>query len=173
MNRRFFLLAPVVLIAGTSCGYRVGGKADLIPKSIQTIAIPAFSSPSTRYQLSDLLTSQIGREFRTRTRFTIVDNPAEADAVLNGSVTSVVAYPAVSDPTSGKSTTVGVATTLNLRLVERATGRVLYSNPAFSARSYYTIATDPHQVFNESGPAFRRLSEQAARDIVSAVVENF
>jgi lipopolysaccharide assembly LptE-like protein len=173
MNRRFLSVLPFMALALTSCGYHVGGKADLVPKSIQTIAIPAFSSPSTRYQLSDLLTNEIGREFRARTRFRIVSNPAQADAVLNGIVTAVYTYPAVSDPTSGKSTSVGVTTTLNLRLVERATGRVLYSNPAFNVKSYYAIATDPHQVFNESGPAFRRLSEEAARDIVSAVVENF
>ena len=173
MNRRFLLLVCIAVLAATSCGYHVGGKADLVPKSIQTIAIPAFSSASTRYQLSDLLTNRISQEFRARTRFAIVDSPAEADAVLNGVITSVVAYPSVADPTSGKSTSVLVGTTLNLRLVERATGRVLYSNPALSVKSYYAIATDPHQVINETGPAFARLSDQAARDIVSAVIENF
>ena len=173
MKRRFFPALAIGTLAMASCGYHVGGKADLVPKSIQTIAIPAFSSESTRYQLADLLPNQIGREFRSRTRFRVAPNPAEADAVLNGIITSVYSYPAVSDPTSGKATSVLVAATLNIRLVERTTGRVLYSNPNFAVKSYYAIATDPHQTFNESGPAFARLSEQVAHDLVSAVVENF
>ncbi len=37
-------------VVTSSCGYHVGGKADLMPKSIQTIAIPAFTTFTTRYQ---------------------------------------------------------------------------------------------------------------------------
>jgi len=167
-------LTTVVLAATTlSCGYRVGGKSDLIPKSIQTISIPAFSSVSTRYQLADLLPNQIAREFIARTRFRVVKNASEADAVLNGNITSVQAYPVVSDPTSGKATTVQIIVTMNIKLLERTTGRVLYSRPSFIVKGQYEIAVDPHQTFDESGPAFTRVSQDAARDIVSGVVENF
>jgi hypothetical protein len=171
------ILAPISLaLAGltvTSCGYRVGGKADLVPKSIQTIAIPAFNSQSNRYPLADQLANQIGREFLARTRFTVSSDPATADAVLNGTVSNIFAYSAVADPTSGKSTSILIQATLNIRLVERATGRVLYTNPGMSVKTYYAIATDPHQTFDETGPAYQRLAEQVARDVVSAVVESF
>ena len=49
-------------VAAVSCGYHVGGKADLVPKSIQTIAIPAFAgSSAARYKLMDALPKQMGR----------------------------------------------------------------------------------------------------------------
>ncbi|HEY1214492.1 MAG TPA: LPS assembly lipoprotein LptE, partial [Bryobacteraceae bacterium] len=106
MNRRRFFLFSGLGAAGllSSCGYHVGGRADLVPKSIQTIAIPAFQNSSVRYKLTDQLPRYIAREFITRTRFKIEDDPSVADAVLNGTVNAAVIYPTVYDPLSGKAT---------------------------------------------------------------------
>lgn len=144
-----------------------------MPKGIQTIAIPAFSTFTTRYKLVDMLPQQIGREFLARTRFRVVKNPDEADAVLNGSINAVTAYPTVFDPSSGKATSIQISVTLTIHLVERATGRVLYSRANFAFRQNYEVASDPHQYFDESGPALDRLSRDVAHDVVSAIVENF
>lgn len=170
--------ACIILGAGAvtsaSCGYHVSGKADLVPKSIQTIAIPAFSgSPAARYRLVDALPQQIGREFMARTRFRVVDNPSEADAVLNGRITSAGVSPTIFDPTSGRATSVQATVVVSINLLERTTGKVLYSQPSLAFRQNYSIAVDPHQFFDESGPAFDRVSRDLARDIVSAVVEGF
>ncbi len=170
MTRVFFLASTLFLSA---CGYHTGAHADLIPKGIQTIAIPAFAAFSTHYRLADVLPNEIGREFNQRTRFHIVDDPSQADAVLNGSITAATAFPNVVDPTSGKATSVQVNVALNINLLERATGRVLYSRVGYNFRQNYEIAVDPHQFFDESGPAFTRLSRDMAHDIVSSVVENF
>ena len=165
------LLAGVLTL--TSCGYRVGGKADMVPKGVETIAIPAFSTPTTRYRFIDMLPEQIGREFAARTRFRIVNNPADADAVLTGRINAVQISPAVSDPTSGKATTINLFVNIAINLVERSTGRVLFTRSAMGFRQSYEVALDPHQVFDESGPALDRASRDAAHDVVSAIVENF
>jgi hypothetical protein len=166
--------AAASLVASlVSCGYHVGGKADLMPKSIQTIAIPAFSSLSMRYKLVDVLPQQIGREFTERTRFRIVADPSMADAVLNGTINSVQVGPSIYDPTSGKASVIQATVVLTVNLVERSTGRVLYSRPSFVVRESYQVAIDPHQFFDESDPAFDRISRDVARDVVSAIVENF
>jgi hypothetical protein len=174
VTRRNFALATATgLGAFLSCGYHTGGKADLVPKSVQTISIPAFATLTMRYKLVDALPEQIGREFMARTRFRIVNNPAEADAVLNGNINNASVYPLIFDPTSGKATTVQAVVVVSITLTERATGRVLFSRPNLGYRQNYDIAVDPHQFFDESGPAFDRLSRDLARDIVSSVVENF
>lgn len=172
MNKRLLVVLtfPLWLV---SCGYHVGGKADLVPKGVQTIAIPAFQTPSTRYRLVDVLPQQIGREFAARTRFRIVNDPGEADAVLNGRINTVQISPAVSDPTSGKATSININVVIALDLVERSTGRVVYSRPTFGFHQTYEVALDPHQVFDESGPALDRLSRDLAHDVVSSIVENF
>ncbi len=175
MTRRTLNLAistaGVLLLA--SCGYHVGGKADLVPKGIQTIAIPPFANATTHYKLVDMLPQQIGREFIARTRFRIVNNPNEADAVLNGTINSVSAGPSVFDPKSGKATTIAVGVGLTLSLVERSTGRVLYTRTNAGFREDYEVSVYPHQYFDESGPALDRLSRDVARDVVSSIVENF
>jgi hypothetical protein len=145
----------------------------MVPKGIQTIAIPAFFTATTRYRLVDSLPEQIGREFRARTRFRIVNDPSEADAVLNGRINLVQISPAVSDPTSGKATSINISANIAVQLIERATGRVIYDRPSFGFRETYQVALDPHQVFDESGPALDRMSRDIAHDVVSAIVENF
>lgn len=174
MKRNSGAMALVTAAAGLlSCGYHVGGKADLVPKGIQTIAIPSFRTLTTRYKLVDMLPQQIGREFIASTRFRVVNNPDEADAVLNGNIIATTAYPSVFDPTSGKATSLQIVVTLTISLVERSTGRVIYSRPNLVFRQNYEAAVDPHQYFDESGPALDRLSRELARDVVSSIVESF
>ena len=156
-----------------SCGYHVGEKADLMPKNIRTISIPAFSTLTTRYRLIDILPREIGREFNERTRFRIVNNPAEADAVLSGSINAVSAFPTIFDPASGKASVVQLGVVMTVTLHERSTGRVLYSRANWSIRESYQVAINPDQLFDESDPAIDRFSRDAARDIVASIVENF
>ena len=75
---------------------------------------------------------------------------------MNGTIGSVAAVPAVFDPTTGKATSVRVIVALTITLLERKTGRVLYSQPALSFAQNYDIAVDPHQFFDESDTAFDR-----------------
>ena len=152
--------AAFIAISMGSCGYHTGGRADLVPKTVQTIAIPAFTSLSTRYMLTDILPREIGREFTARTRFRIVYDPKVADAT-------------VVDPATNKSTSVRISVSMAATLFERTTGRVLYSRANWSIHEDYAAPIDPHQFFDESGPALDRLAHDVARDVVSAVVENF
>jgi len=194
VNRRRFFIAFSVGAAAllSSCGYHVGGKADLVPKSIQTIAVPAFANSSIHYKLTDDLPRAISREFIARTRFKIEQNPDAADAILHGTVNAVTTFPTIYDPVSGKATSVQVLISMSLSLVERSTGKVLYSNPSYAAKESFDIAASTivgpgqtsggttvnnqisaHQFFDESGPAYDRLEQEIARQVVSSVVENF
>ena len=163
----------VAALSLSSCGYHFGGKADLMPKGVHTIAIPQFSTLSMHYKLADLLPQQIGREFNARTRFRIVDDPNVADAVLNGTLNSVSVGPVVFDPTTSRASAVSITVVLTINLRERATGRLLYSRAGWFMRERYQIASDPHQFIDESGPAVDRLGRDLASVIVSSVVENF
>lgn len=144
-----------------------------MPKSIRTIAIPAFNAFTARYTLVDKLPQEIGREFSSRTRFLVVTDPAQADAVLTGTVNSATATPTIFDPGSGKATSVQLLVSVSVKLVEQRSGKVLYQRANWGIREDYQLAVDPHQFFNESGPAQDRLCRDVARDLVSAVVEDF
>jgi outer membrane lipopolysaccharide assembly protein LptE/RlpB len=164
-------LAIAALTAG--CGYHVAGRADLLPKNIKTIAIPAFTNTTTRYRLAERLPAALTREFITRTRYNIVADPNAADAVLSGVVIQYGGNPVVYDQTTGRATTVQVYVRLDITLRDRATGAVLYSRIGMEIRERYEISVDPAAYFEESDMAIERVSRDAARTVVSAILEKF
>jgi outer membrane lipopolysaccharide assembly protein LptE/RlpB len=162
-----------VMTLCNGCGYHLAGKADLLPRNIHTIAIPAFSNVTVRYKLSDRLATAITREFLSRTRYQVINDPATADAVLEGAVVNYATYPTIFDPSTGRASTVQMSVVLSITLRDRATGTVLFSRPRMDVRENYEISADPAAYFEESDPALNRLSRDVARDVVSAILEKF
>lgn len=165
--------AAVLLCLTSACGYHVAGKADLMPKTIKTIAIPALGNGTTFQKLPVLLTADITHEFISRTRYAIVADPDRADAVLTGALVNLTNYPIVFDPVSGRATGVQVVATLQLTLTDRSTGKAVFSRSGLEFRERYEISTNPQAYFDESGTAIRRVSSDIARSVVSAILENF
>ncbi len=145
----------------------------MLPKNIQTIAIPAFANVTTRYKLTERLPAALTREFIARTRYRIVADPNPADAILRGVVVNYVSYPTIFDPATGRATGVQMNVTLEITLTERASGQVLFSRPSFDVRERYEISVDQRAYFEESDAALERLSRDVARTVVSAILEGF
>jgi len=169
--RRALLAALCVVTA--SCGYHVSGRGDLMPKNVKIIAVPAFANVTTRYQLARLLPEDISRELIARTHYAVVSDPAKADAVLNGGVSSFLFFPITSDVATSRATSVEVVVLLQISLTDRTTNAVLYSRPGFEFRERYQISENPQQYFDESGPAMIRLSRAVAQSVVTGILENF
>lgn len=155
------------------CGYHVGGKADLVPKSIDTIAVLPFTSGSNRYKLSDKVQQAISRELVSRTRFHVVRDPALADAVLEGSLGNIVIFPVVFDPQTFKTTVVQISGSVQAKLTDRKTGKVIYNMPGLGVQNNYELSEYSNQYFDESGLALDRMSIDIARTLVSGMLENF
>jgi outer membrane lipopolysaccharide assembly protein LptE/RlpB len=166
------LLAAFALTLA-ACGYHTAGHADLIPKTIKTVCIPAFRNASSRYKLTDRLPEAISREFISRTRYSIVTNCDTADAVLRGSVLNYLANQTVVDPTTGRATAGDVHVILTVTFTERATGKQLYNNANFSVNERYQVSTDPIAYFEESDAGLNRVATQVSRQVVSAILNKF
>ena len=167
------IAAAVAAFALVGCGYHVAGRADLLPKNIRTIAVPAFQNVTIRYKLTDRLPAAIAREFISRTRYAIVSDPDEADAVLHGTVTNYNSYPTIFDHATGRASAVQLSVILTIVLRERAGGAVLYERQNMEFRERYEISADPRSYYDESDMALDRLSRDVARSVVSAVLEKF
>lgn len=165
--------ACLAALALSGCGYHVGGRADLLPSTLHTIAIPAFGNASPRYRLTSQLPAAITREFLTRTRYRVVADPNEADAVLYGTVRNYFSFPTLFDQRTGRASGVQVHVFLDVKLVERGTGKVLFERENYEFRGRYEIATDQAQYFDESATALERLSREVAQQVVSSVLEAF
>jgi hypothetical protein len=115
----------------------------------------------------------LAREFIARTRYQVIADENAADMVLTGAIANVMAYPTTYDPLTNRAASVQVQVVMQVTLRERATGKVLYSQPALDYRERYEISTDPAAYFDESAPAFERMSRGVARNVVSAILEMF
>ena len=166
-------LLALMLAFSVGCGYHTAGHAAQLPPGITTIAVPSFKNETLTYRIEQMLTSSVVREFTTRTRYHIISDPGDdADATLRGTVLSTTASPLTYDTASGRAASVLVVVSMRVVMTDRH-GKVLYENPAYLFREQYEVSQDLTTFFEEDSPAFRRLSQDFARTLVSNVLEGF
>jgi len=165
--------AYVLLLLCAGCGYHTAGHAVALPEDVRTIAVPAFVNESNTYKIEQTLTGAVVREFTTRTHYNILHDPSDAaDATLRGTVLSTSASPLTYNSSTGRAASVLVVVSMKVVLADRQ-GKVLYQNPAYLFREQYEVSQDVSSFFEEDSPAFRRLSQDFARTLVSNVLEAF
>jgi hypothetical protein len=174
MKSKIFRIAAVVAASGISgsCGYHVAGKTNLLPKTVQTIAIPAFTNVTTNYKITDLLSEAVTREFISRTKYHITADPTKADATLQGVVTQISTFPTVYDPVTFRAANVEIHVNVRVKLIDKS-GKTLFERSGMDVRERYEVSVDPKVYFDESEVALRRMSGDVAKTIVSAILENF
>ena len=163
----------LLLFSAAACGYHTAGHSVQLPENVKTIAIPAFKNETLTYRIEQMLTASVVREFTTRTHYRIVnDFSDDADATLRGTVLSTVASPLTYDTATGRAASVLVVVSMRVAVTDRS-GKVLYQNPAYLFREQYEVSQDLQSFFEEDSPAFRRLSQDFARTLVSNILEGF
>lgn len=162
----------LAIASSIACGYHTAGHNVALPQDVKTIAIPSFKNETLTYRIEQMLTASVVREFTTRTRYRIVNDPADADAVLHGTVVSTVETPLAYDTATGRAASVLIVVSMRVKLVDRH-GRVLYQDPSYVFREQYEVSQDLATFFEEDTPAFRRLSQDFARTLVSNILEGF
>lgn len=165
------IVMAALMLGAVGCGYQTGGKGETLPATLHTIAIPAFRNVTTKYKLTGMLPQDIGREFTARTRYRIVSDPKDADAVLEGSINRYYTAPTVYDPATSRSSGVQVMVWLTITLKERATGKELFKRVNFDVKERYEITGDQQTYLDESDAALGRLSRSVARQTVSSILE--
>ena len=164
------LLALACAFAG--CGYHTAGRANLLPSNLRVLAVPAFVNQTQTYKIEQMLTAAVIQEFATRTNYHVIADPHGADATLHGTVTAAASTPLTYDSTTGRASTILVIVSMSVVLTD-GKGRVLYQNPSYVFREQYQVSQELSTFFDEGSPAFRRLSSEFARTLVSNVLEAF
>ncbi|HVB32918.1 MAG TPA: LptE family protein [Patescibacteria group bacterium] len=167
------LPAVPLALALAGCGYHVAGRHTDLPKTWHTIAVPIFANHTLHYRIEQIFTQAVVRELEARTAYRIVPNPAQADAVLLGQVTSIHAVPVLFDAATGRATTMLVTVQAKVRLEDRASGKILYRNDKLVFRDEYELSTNPQSFFEEEDPALGRMARDFASRVVSDILEGF
>jgi hypothetical protein len=128
---------------------------------------------STTFRIEQQLTSAVTREFLERTRFRVLPNPADADAVLKGTVKDVRTRAVTFDTNTGRATSLQVTVTAAVELEDLHSHKVLFSNSNYVFREEYQVSESPSALFQEDKPALERLARDLARTLVTDIIENF
>ncbi len=170
------MIGALLLIASasiTGCGYHVAGRAGNLPAEWTTIAVPAFKNDTTRYRIEQRFTAAVIRQFVQRTKYRIVQDPANADAVLHGEVVSIETDPMLFNATTGQVTTMLVTVHTKVQLIGTKDEKPVYENNDMVYRDEYQISSDVQSFFEEQDPALERMSRDFAAQLVSNVLETF
>lgn len=170
------VIAALLLIASASiagCGYHVAGRAGNLPADWTTIAVPAFKNDTTRYRIEQRFTTAVVRQFVQRTKYRIVQDPANADAVLHGEVVSIETDPMLFNATTGQVTMMLVTVHTKVQLIGAKAEKPIYENNDMVFRDEYQISSDVQSFFEEQDPALERMSRDFAAQLVSNVLETF
>lgn len=154
------------------CGYHVAGKASRLPQNVHTLAVPTFQNRSQTYRIEAKLTAAVVRELNTRTQYRVVSDPADADAVMRGSVLGTEIAPLTYDSRTGRASAFVITIRMSVTLTAKD-GEVLFRNPNYLFRDEYQSSEQVSSFFEEQDPAFDRLSNDFARTLVSNVLEAF
>ena len=165
-------VALLAIVSLPGCGYHVAGKASRLPQNVHTLAVPVFENRSRSYRIEAKLTAAVVREFDARTQYRIISDPANADAIMRGSVLSTQIEPLTYDSRTGRASSGLITIRMSVTLTG-SNGEVFFRNPNYLFRDEYQASSQVSSFFEEQDPAFDRLCNDFARTLVSNVLEAF
>lgn len=169
MKKTVWLLLPLALLS-LHCGYRLSGRGNNLPPGARTIAIPAFKNQTSMPQAEQFVTFAVREEFIRRSRLLLVENQADADLVLEGTITAFKTTPiSYSDP--GAANQYEVRLTMDVRLIDMRSGEVFYQGSGVSFQETYE--TENADFFSQETGSLAEIGAKFAASIVSSILENF
>ena len=109
----------------------------------------------------------------SRTNFRVVtSNDGTADATLKGTVNYTSNMPLTYDSVTGRISSSVITVMMKVSLVSRS-GKTLWENPSYLYREQYQVSRDAASFFDESNPAFLRMSNEFAKSLVSNMLEAY
>ena len=135
------LSALGLLVAGTGCGYRLAGTSSVLPDHVKIIAVVSFTNNTDRPEIEQRVTEALARELSRRGSYDVVTDPAKADAVLEGTVTSYRTIP-VEFTTEGREARTEATLTIQATLRETASDEILWSQSGLIFKEQFDVTED-------------------------------
>ncbi|HVP78117.1 MAG TPA: LPS assembly lipoprotein LptE [Thermodesulfobacteriota bacterium] len=159
------ILPIICMVLITACGYQMAGKETHVPPGLSSVAIPTFKNGTLEPGIEIQFTQAFLREFILDRRVKVVDR-AQADSVLEGSITDFRLYPVAYDP-SGLALEYQTTVVLNVTLKHRD-GKVLWEQKDISETTWFR-ASSGSVLVNETN---KQAAIQAAGRLVAERLRN-
>ncbi|HQQ79048.1 MAG TPA: LptE family protein [Thermoanaerobaculia bacterium] len=168
-----FSLSLFLPVSLSGCGYAlVGTGASAIPATVKTVWVPTFINDTTVVAAEQKLTDAVLRELSARGRLKPVPDRAQADAELNGRLTSLSLTPVRFDD-AGLAVEYQLTITANLSLAEKSTEKILFKEPSFVFRQPYNVLGSSKSYYDREREAIEALARPFAQSLVTTILEGF
>jgi hypothetical protein len=168
----FFLLlaSPLsgALISG--CGYQFRASGEPLGIKLESLAIPMIQSSSSELEFEAIFTKVFRNTFISQTDVPLLPE-GKADAVLAGRIHEIreepVAFSQTQQVVGDQVTTYSVTSrrqiiiTMDAKFTIKATGKVLWHEPAMVERASYSVGADP---------LVNRFNEQQAYEAIARLM---
>jgi hypothetical protein len=173
MRNALLVASLACLFLFTGCGYHTAASAAHLPSTVHTLAIPVFQNVTQSYHTEVDFTQAVIREFSSRTSYKLIPgNDPDADATLQGTITSFTVIPLTYNPTTGQSSSFLITIKARIVLTDR-NHKILYQNGGYLFRQQYETTQDLASFIQEDHAAVLRLSRDFAQSVVSDILESF
>jgi hypothetical protein len=170
------VLASSVLASG--CGYALAGRGSYLPTDISSVGIPQLINRTTFFDVEQTLTEKVRQEFIGRGKYQVVPEAGGVDAVLTGEVIAISVQPIVFSADQFASRYL-FTLVMRVAFTDSRTAAVLWSNDALVFSQEYelnirsNVALEGTAFLDQERTAFDRIASDAARSVVTAILEAF
>ncbi len=170
MNKKLLLLPlALVLLALPGCaGYHLGGIKPARLASVERLAIPTFKNLTLEPRLGSLVTNAVIKQVQLNGGYKI-SNADQADATLNGTVTTVARSQFRSDPNNVLRTSQLAITLTVTYQIQDGSGVLLHQGQA-SANSYVILDTN---IQNSEAQALEDAAQRLAVTLASEITDGW
>jgi hypothetical protein len=176
MNRVYPLkfLALLLICVGVGCGYHVRADGEPVGITIPNLAIPLFTSTSSEMGFEAVFTRAIREEFISHTKVPLVPEE-KASMVLIGRIYDISTNPIGFDETTGftVTSTRRITVTLDVQLVDKTTGKIIWHDKSMQEMTSYPLGTDPIAAQFAQQEALETLARRVAKKIYQRTVDRF
>jgi outer membrane lipopolysaccharide assembly protein LptE/RlpB len=162
-----FLL--IVLVGLCSCGYQFAGSGSL-PQGVEKIFITVLENKTTEAGIENQVTNALVYEF-TRNQQDLASEANEADAILKGSVTSLVTT-TISRQGERTSKERRIILTVDLALV-KPDDKAIWNAKGIQADKTYLSGDDEAVSGNNRREALTLAAQRLAEDVYNRMTDDF
>jgi len=167
-----------LVFASSGCGYALAGRGSFLPTDIRIVGIPPLVNRTTFFDVEQILTEKIRNEFIGRGKYRVVPQAEGADAVLNAEIVSITLSP-VGLTSTQLASRYQFVLTMKVDFVDARVNKSLWANDALSFTGEYDLTSSAGNTIqaesfvDQQRSSFDRIATDAARTVVTAIVEAF
>jgi outer membrane lipopolysaccharide assembly protein LptE/RlpB len=170
-SRKIVLMIFCAVLIG-ACGYRFAGQGGF-PEGVEHIFIEVFDNRTSKTGIERIVTNEVVFEFTRQRQASVASNASQADAILKGIIRTIRTQ-TISRVGTEVASQREVIMTVDLRLIQKDGGRVLWAAKGISDREAYDVSEQSQIATDQNEDvAIARLSERMSERIFNRLTNNF